>query len=382
MATRSVLIFIDWFVPAYKAGGPIQSVFNITAYLGRDFDLSIVTSDRDLGDTKAFSGLALNTWIQTDNYRVIYLDSAHQTSQVYKDLLKERSYQVIYVNSLFSLKFALLPLWLLRDQPIKKVLAPRGMLGTGALRIKSLKKQLFLYLFKGFKLHKKITWHATSPVEAEEIKDHFGPEVRIQIAQNLSAPMPLSLPVKPKEPHQLRLFFLSRISKKKNLTAALSILQNTAPNHHITFSIIGAVEDGDYYSDCKAMIALLPKHIEVITLGAVPHADLSEILQKQHLLLLPTQHENFGHVIMESWQQGCPVLISDQTPWKNLERDKRGVDIALKHPDKFVQAINDFAAMDQSEFSEWSKASYQFAKAHSEDPSLLEASRNLFAVHQ
>ena len=34
------------------------------------------------------------------------------------------------------------------------------------------------------------------------------------------------------------------------------------------------------------------------------------------------QHENFGHVIVESWQNGCPVLISENTPWKNLESQK------------------------------------------------------------
>ncbi len=380
MALRSVLIFIDWFVPAYKAGGPIQSVLNLTAYLGKDFELSIVTSDRDLGDTEPYTEVELNKWIQTENYRVIYLDSAHQSGKVYKALLKEKSYQVVYFNSLFSVKFALLPLWLLRRQPIKKVLAPRGMLGSGALQLKPFKKQMFLRLFKWCNLHKQIIWHATSSVEAKEIQQHFGPELRWHIADNLSAPLSGMLPEKAKEAQSLKVFFLSRISKKKNLILALRILEQTEPRLNIQFTIIGAVEDSEYWHECESLIDKLPRHITVVALGAVPHANIADILLDQHVLLLPTLHENFGHVIMESWQHGCPVVISEATPWKHLEQNKVGFDINLAHLEQFVAAINFFGRLDAAQFEKWSASSYRYAKNFCENPSLIEASRRLFEV--
>ena len=49
-----ILIFIDWFLPAYKAGGPIRSIANLVDNLHADFDFYIVTGDRDLGDKNPF----------------------------------------------------------------------------------------------------------------------------------------------------------------------------------------------------------------------------------------------------------------------------------------------------------------------------------------
>ena len=39
----SVLITIDWFDPAYKAGGPISSIVNLINHLHKDFDFYVFT---------------------------------------------------------------------------------------------------------------------------------------------------------------------------------------------------------------------------------------------------------------------------------------------------------------------------------------------------
>ena len=36
-------------------------------------------------------------------------------------------------------------------------------------------------------------------------------------------------------------------------------------------------------------------------------------------MFLPSKGENFGHIIMESLAASTPVIISDLTPWKDLE---------------------------------------------------------------
>src|SRR5690606_4769413 len=98
------------------------------------------------------------------------------------------------------------------------------MLGKGALAIKPLKKNLFLKLFKILKLHKKVIWHATAQTEVDEIDAHFGPEIKIMLAPNLSAVGAYSFIGKEKQFNQLNIFFLSRIAIKKNLLGALDIL--------------------------------------------------------------------------------------------------------------------------------------------------------------
>jgi hypothetical protein len=44
-------------------------------------------------------------------------------------------------------------------------------------------------------------------------------------------------------------------------------------------------------------------------------------LAEYDLFLFPTLGENYGHVISEALASGCPVVISDQTPWRNLEAE-------------------------------------------------------------
>jgi hypothetical protein len=42
---RKILIFVDWFEPGFKAGGPIQSCRNLVESLGDDFDFYLVTGE-------------------------------------------------------------------------------------------------------------------------------------------------------------------------------------------------------------------------------------------------------------------------------------------------------------------------------------------------
>ena len=132
-------------------------------------------------------------------------------------------------------------------------------------------------------------------------------------------------------------------------------------NIYIEFTIIGPISEPGYWQDCQQLIATMPQHIKVKYNGAIPNHYLSKYLKPMHAMLLPTFHENFGHVIMESWQNGCPVIISDQTPWKELHQKHIGWEIALSKPGQFVKAIEELAEMDQENYTALSDASVAFA---------------------
>ena len=70
---KNILIFIDWFLPGYKAGGPIKSVSNIVSSLHDSFNFHIITSDRDIGDSKPYPSEELNKWVKKDNYNIAFL---------------------------------------------------------------------------------------------------------------------------------------------------------------------------------------------------------------------------------------------------------------------------------------------------------------------
>ena len=98
-----ILILIDWFLPAYKAGGPVRSVANLIENLKNDFEFKIVTGDRDLGDTSPFKDVKTNSWIQKDDYQIMYL-SPEQNKEKIKAILINEKYDKVYLNSLFSLR--------------------------------------------------------------------------------------------------------------------------------------------------------------------------------------------------------------------------------------------------------------------------------------
>jgi glycosyltransferase involved in cell wall biosynthesis len=379
MKKKKILIFIDWFIPAYKAGGPIQSVSNMVTHLKSEFDFWIYTSNSDLNEPLSLPSKSLNKWIKKDDFNIMYVDASQQNVKFLKKLLHGNCFDAVYINSLFSLKFSIQPLIVAKQLNSKVILAPRGMLGAGALSIKPLKKKLFLKVFKIFGGHKNIIWHATDVSEKVEIVSHFGNETNVMVAPNLTKKVIGIRPNKNKQVDSLRLFFLSRIAVKKNLLTAIKALSFLQKDVNIEFSIIGPIEETEYWKQCQSEFKSLPNNVKVSYLGATPNHELSSILNNQHVMILPTQHENFGHVIMESWQAGCPVIISKNTPWKDLESKHLGFDLHNNNFESYVEAIHHFAKMNQLEFDKWSKASYDFGKAFSENKVIINKTKQIFS---
>jgi glycosyltransferase involved in cell wall biosynthesis len=94
---------------------------------------------------------------------------------------------------------------------------------------------------------------------------------------------------------------------------------------------------------------------------------------------LPTQGENFGHAIFEALSAGKPVLISNQTPWRNLTPAKAGWDLSLQQPDHFVQALQQAIDFNQQEYDAWSYAAWQFVRRFVQESDLQKAYNNLFS---
>ena len=144
-AKKKVLVFVDWYLPGYKAGGQIRSVASMVGHLKNEFEFRIITSDSDLHADAPYENIKSNTWIKRDDGSYVYYFSSNNKSKTkLKQLIFEEQADYIYLNSLFSVFYTLYPL-MIRKQflPSRKlVLAPRGMLGKGALQIKSLKKKL------------------------------------------------------------------------------------------------------------------------------------------------------------------------------------------------------------------------------------------------
>lgn len=373
---------MDWYLPGYKAGGPIQSVSNIVGNLKDEFDFCIITSDSDLHAEKPYESIRADEWnLRPDGSRVYYISSAKRSYSNLRKLLLQEQADVFYLNSLFSIFFTIYPLTIRkRNLPARRfVLATRGMLGQGALEIKPFKKKIFLLAARLFNLYNGIKWHASSELEAKEIKKVFGSKATIHTALNLTAPREINFIPRKKTSGDLRIIFISRIAYKKNLEGTLKILSTLPSSCAVTFDIYGPIEEPEYWIKCEEIISTLPSHIKVKYCGAIPNEKVVETLSSYHLSILLTFNENFGHSIVESMVAGCIVLLSDQTPWKNLSEQKAGWDIALTDEQEIKDVLIKVCLMDQIIFDEWSKSALAFAGKIIHNEEAVKQNRLLFS---
>jgi len=343
MLKKRVLVFASYYLPGHNAGGPIRSLENIFNLLSKDIEFYLVTLNRDLGDKNPYKGIDTNTWTTVGKASVYYIDGSHLKRSVFNEILEEVQPNTIYLNSLFSFHFSIYILWLIsisKFNGIRVVLAPRGELSAGALEQKKIKKLCFILLSKYLKIYKNLVWHASSKYEYSDIKKQYGNFRKICIASNLvndtkaRSCNALSLS---KVKGEIRIIFISRISKKKNLDFAIKSLSKLKGN--VLFDIYGPYEDQVYTDKCKSLALKLPNNISVSFKGDVEHDKISELFIKYDIFYFPTKGENFGQVIWESLSCGCPVLISDQTPWNDIETHYAGWVCSLSKMDTFSKVL-------------------------------------------
>jgi glycosyltransferase involved in cell wall biosynthesis len=347
---KKLTILIDWYLPGTKAGGPIRSIYSLISVLKNDLDIRLITTNCDLGSTEYYKDVKANEWIISEGVQYYYFSKDHLTKENLRSLLQTIDSDIIYLNSFWSYWFSIFIIELKNKDELnaKIVLAPRGMLGKGALNIKSLKKKIYISLSKARNFYRHIHFQATNTQEESDIKQ-FYPKATITVLQNVSTATPLKIE-KDKKPGHLSLFYLSRISKVKNLHFALEILSKVE-NYVVEYSIYGNIEEETYWEDCKAIIAALPSHIKVNYKGELPFDRVQRTIAQHHCLFLPTTNENFGHSIVESLMSACPVIISDQTPWSDVEKNGAGYAFDIGSTGKFVDAIEGYAAMNAKDYS-------------------------------
>ncbi len=70
--------------------------------------------------------------------------------------------------------------------------------------------------------------------------------------------------------------------------------------------------------------------------------------------------ENYGHVIQEALIGGCPVVISDQTPWRKMDKLNAGYDISLAQEEKFINALQSYVDMNQEQYDAASRMAFEY----------------------
>jgi glycosyltransferase involved in cell wall biosynthesis len=360
---QRVLICADWFTPGFKAGGPIRSLDAIVHGLANRFDFDVLTSDRDLGDAAAYPGITADTWLDRGpGLRVMYLSPAVQSRNRIGEIVRTSPWDCLYLNSMYSIPFTLHPLLAARNLGRRIVLAPRGMLHAGALKLKPLKKRIFLAAFRLSGLQRRVVFQATNAQEESDIRKVFGAAATIETAPNLPAPPQASVADLSKRPGELRIACVARVARNKNLLFLLERLASLSGD--VSLSFYGPVEDAGYWSECLRAAKRLPAGVRFEPKGSISPDAVAAAIGQSHVFCLPTEGENFGHAIWEGLAAGRPVVISDRTPWHNLAASNAGWDLPLEKPDDWNATLTRLVTMDDATWRSHSAAAKAFAEAY------------------
>lgn len=400
MSKLKILVLVDYYYPAYKAGGALRTIKNMVSQLSIDYDFFIITRDHDYGSNESFEKIMKNEWNYVDSCNIYYISKSDWKISTIRNLLEITKFDILYLNSFFSPWMTFLPLLLMRfrlSNNVPIVLAPRGEFSKGALKIKKLKKTMYFLIFKIFNLCDNVFWQASSKNEFEDIlftlKTKFShskyaskivdnSSMLIKISPDLlpfSLDKKLDLANSSINKHRVkknipRLIFLSRIAPIKNLDFLLRVLIKL--NLEIELSIYGPLEDKNYWNLCNQLISRMPKNTIVNTYGPIDNENVTEIFSEYDLFVFPTKGENFGHVIIESMTAGTPVFVSDQVQW--LPDEEGALKVLPLNEDIWISALKEWYYTPASQLIKMREAAVLYVYSYISNNDHLELNRRLF----
>ena len=358
----------------------MRTLANMAEHLGDELDFSIIATDRDHNDEQPYAQVRVDQWNALGKARVFYASPRSLSLTRLARIISATSHDVLYLNSFFDPVFTLRPLLARRLGLIPArptVIAPRGEFSQGAFALRSSKKRAYMLLAGLAGLYRDLAWQASSTYEVEDIRAALGATAqRVEVAPDLLPLAAAPVTAQPRQQGPLRICFLSRITPKKNLDFLLRMLARV--RSPVALQIFGPIEDAAYWSSCEALLRQLPANVSARYAGSVEHSRVGQVMRDHDLFFFPTHGENFGHVILEAMLAGCPVLISDRTPWRELERHGVGWDLPLASEQRFVEVIEHCSRLSAADYESLRLRVAAYASERLADRSVVDANLRLF----
>lgn len=368
-------MFSALYPPAYRGGGPVRTTYAMAKTHSVSTRFRIVTSNLDWGEAEPLD-VEPDQWIQRNEGLVWYTGGNALSSFLRATCsARENSPDFVYLNSFFNPVFSILPSILFKLRffgEARLIVAPRGEFGSAAREYKSLKKDAFVNFCRLVGLHARTTWHASSEVEAADIRRAFpSSNVIVRINESTLPAQALRRPIRGSGP--IRLMFVSRVAEIKGVAILLRALRGI--QRFIVLDIYGPSDDEAYLECCQGLAEALPDNIQVRFNGGVENSQVRELFADADAFFLPTEQENFGHAIAESLSAGCPVYVADVTPWTEVIRSGGGSIVPSREVDAWHLALVEFCDLSPEQRRSKKLAAadaYEKWRANQHGPSIFE----------
>ena len=353
---KNILILSGRYLPGHKDGGPLRTIINVTDTLGDEYDFYIGCLDRDHGEDEPYPDIKRDEWNKVGKANVWYVSPGGFSNKLILTLAEGKD--LIYLCSFYD-DYGYKTLMLNRKRKIKcpVALASMGVFAKAALQQKTAKKMIFINICKITGLFNDITWSVSSESEAKDVKRVIGSNIKYVVAEDLPRRNVPGKREKLESNGILKIVFLSRICAHKNLEFAIRAI--IGMKQSAEFTIYGPIQEVEYWEKCKEL--LLKSNLKWSYKGDVPSEEVQEKLSNYDVLLFPSKSENYGHVVFEALSVGCIPVISNQTPWNDIDGKKIGFELPLVE-NKFSEKLDMIAKMSMDERVEMADRAVFFAK--------------------
>jgi len=312
---------IGAFYPS-QIGGPCNTLFWHTCALkSNGMNVDITTTSLGLKDGE----VELDKILEKECGLVYYGSSQSVSGNIIKQIVSGlRSADIIHLNSLFNTLSVISFFYIKTFLPKKKIIwSVRGELSPNALKFSRLKKIPLLFLYK--KTTKNVLFHSTSEKETTEIKSVYGDVKTVEIPNFIE-------PSKRRDdPTKKQFLYLGRIHRIKAIQKMIEgfSISKQFMNSDFKLIIVGKHEErhSDYYEEILKLVITKNLQDKIEFRGHLTGDDKEKVYAESYTLILPSETENFGNVVIESLNQGTPVIASKGTPWVILEKYQCGFHI-------------------------------------------------------
>jgi len=299
-----ITILTPNFPPVAEFGGPNKSLIGVCALLSeQDIKYTVISRNKEFKQNNiAIDGLNPNIRFK-EKIRIGELKKCFQESEA------------VWLNTLYSVSFTMLPLLALLLVPKKKVLiSPRGQLLKGAL---SFKKRLYLHVFKlVLKLSKHNVWiHYSNKQERLNSFGIFKEFKELQFNNAISGKI-ADAEFKERDSDQFVIGYFGRISAIKNIEFVLKLIPNLSQRVH--FQIHGTILNNAYQRSLELLIKKLGITDRVTFCDTYNIDTFAQKSKGVDLIVIPSYSESFCHVFFEAIEVQKLIIGSAGLPWKDV----------------------------------------------------------------
>lgn len=338
-----VLHVIPTYWPAVRYGGPIVSAHGLCrALVDAGNRVVVYTTNIDGGGNV---NMPLNQPVYKDGVEIWYFESERLRRLFYSKKLDRKlkasagMFDIIHCHAVYLWPTLSASRAALRAHT-PYVISPRGMLVPELIQQKStVVKKLWLALVEKRNISRAAAIHFTSKREQEDL-DRLGMRYRRPII----VPNGIDVDVAPlgEEGHEGKvlddryILYLGRLNWKKGIDDVIRALRYI---RDVTLIVAGNDEEG--YKDRLEDIATSEGvRNRVSFIGAVSGRQKWRLLEHAEVVILASESENFGNVILEGMAMGRPVIVTEGVGLAEAVRRSGAGLVIKKEPKDIAAAVN------------------------------------------